>query len=65
MSMTILLDPVGWGKQGAQMVADFLLKKKEPSAFVEPFTPEVVTQANAYSKIPEPLREKLGVKPRS
>lgn len=65
MSMTILLDPVGWGKQGAQMVADYLTKKQEPSAFVEPFTPEVVTQANAYSKIPEPLREKLGVKPRS
>jgi ABC-type sugar transport system substrate-binding protein len=65
MSMTILLDPVGWGKQGAQMVADYLLKKQEPNAFVEPFTPEVITQANAYSKIPEPLREKLGVKPRS
>jgi ribose transport system substrate-binding protein len=65
MSMTILLDPVGWGKQAAQMVADFLTKKQEPSAFVEPFTPEVVTQANAYDKIPPPLREKLGVKPRS
>jgi ABC-type sugar transport system substrate-binding protein len=65
MSMTILLDPVGWGKQAAQMVADYLTKKQEPSAFVEPFTPEVVTQANAYDKIPGPLREKLGVKPRS
>jgi ABC-type sugar transport system substrate-binding protein len=66
MSMTILLDPVGWGKQTAQMVADYLIKKQEPSgAFVEPFTPEVVSQANAYDKIPPPLREKLGVKPRS
>ena len=65
MSMTILLDPFGWGKQAAQMVADYLTKKQEPSAFVEPFTPEVVTQANAYDKIPVPLREKLGVKPRS
>jgi ABC-type sugar transport system substrate-binding protein len=65
MSMTILLDPVGWGKQAAQMVADYLLKKQEPSAFIEPFTPEVVSQANAYDKIPPPLREKLGVKPRS
>ena len=65
LSMTILLDPVGWGKQAAQMVADYLTKKQEPSAFVEPFTPEVVTQANAYDKIPAPLREKLGVKPRS
>lgn len=65
LSMTILLDPVGWGKQGAQMVADFLTKKKEPDAFVEPFTPEVVNQANAYEKIPAPLRDKLGVKPRS
>jgi ABC-type sugar transport system substrate-binding protein len=65
LSMTILLDPVGWGKQAALMVADYLTKKQEPSAFVEPFTPEVVTQANAYDKIPVPLREKLGVKPRS
>ena len=65
LSMTILLDPFGWGKQTAQMVADYLLKKQEPSAFVEPFTPEVVTQANAYDKIPVPLREKLGVKPKS
>ncbi len=65
MSMTILLDPVGWGKQAAQMVTDYLSKKQEPSAFVEPFTPEVVEQANAYDKIPPPLREKLGVKPRS
>jgi ribose transport system substrate-binding protein len=63
MSMTILLDPVGWGKQAAQMVADYLLKKQEPSASVEPFTPEVVSQANAYDKIPPALREKLGVKP--
>jgi ribose transport system substrate-binding protein len=52
MSMTILLDPVGWGKQAAQMVADYLLKKQEPSAFMEPFTPEVVSQTNAYDKIP-------------
>lgn len=65
MSMTILLDPVGWGKQGAQMVTDYLVKKQDPAAFVEPFTPEVVTQANAFDKIPPPLREKLGVKPRS
>jgi ABC-type sugar transport system substrate-binding protein len=65
MSMTILLDPVGWGRQGAQMVADYLIKKQEPSAFVEPFTPEVVSQANAYDKIPPPLRDKLGIKPRS
>lgn len=65
MSMTILLDPVGWGRQGAQMVADYLVKKQEPDAFVEPFTPEVVSQANAYDKIPPPLRDKLGVKPRS
>ena len=66
MSMTILLDPIGWGKQTAQMVSDFLLKQKEPSGpLVEPFTPEVISQANAYDKIPPPLREKLGVKPRS
>jgi ribose transport system substrate-binding protein len=65
LSMTILLDPVGWGKQSALMVTDYLTKKKEPDAFVEPFTPEVVTQANAYDKIPPPLREKFGVKPRS
>jgi ABC-type sugar transport system substrate-binding protein len=65
LSMTILLDPVGWGKQAALMVSDFLANKKQPDAFVEPFTPEVVTQANAYDKIPPPLREKLGVKPRS
>jgi ribose transport system substrate-binding protein len=65
MSMTILLDPVGWGRQSAQMVADFLQKGKQPGEFVEPFTPEVVTQANAYDKIPPPLRERLGVKPRS
>jgi len=65
LSMTILLDPVGWGKSAAQMVSDFLVKKQDPTAFVEPFTPEVVTQLNAYEKIPVPLREKLGVKPRS
>ena len=65
MSMTILLDPIGWGKQAAQMVSDYLLKKKEPTELVEPFTPEVISQANAYDKIPPPLREKLGVKPRS
>jgi ribose transport system substrate-binding protein len=66
LSMTILLDPVGWGKQSAQMIVDYLTKKQEPAgAFVEPFTPEVITQANAYEKIPVPLREKLGVKPRS
>jgi ABC-type sugar transport system substrate-binding protein len=65
LSMTILLDPVGWGKQGAQMVADYLIKKQEPTPFVEPFTPVVITQANAYDKIPPVLREKLGVKPRS
>ena len=65
LSMTIMLDPVGWGKAAAQMVADYLVKRKEPPALHEPFVPEVVTQKNAYEKIPEPLREKLGVKPRS
>lgn len=65
LSMTILLDPWGWGKSAAQMVADYLKTKKEPSELVEPFEPTVVTQKNAYEKIPEPLREKLGVKPRS
>lgn len=65
LSMTILLDPVGWGKSAAQMVADYLKAGKQPTELYEPFTPEVVSQANAYDKIPEPLREKLGVKPRS
>ena len=65
MSMTILLDPVGWGKSAAQMVADYLKAGKQPSELYEPFVPEVVSQTNAYEKIPEPLREKLGVKPRS
>ena len=65
LSMTILLDPVGWGKSAAQMVADYLKAGKQPSELYEPFVPEVVSQTNAYEKIPEPLREKLGVKPRS
>ncbi len=65
LSMTILLDPVGWGKSAAQMVSDYLKSGKQPSELFEPFVPEVISQANAYEKIPEPLREKLGVKPRS
>lgn len=65
LSMTILLDPMGWGKQGAQLVADYLTKKQEPSPFVEPFTPKVIGLNDAYDNIPPPLREKLGVKPRS
>ena len=65
LSMTILLDPVGWGKSAAQMVSDYLKTGKQPAELYEPFVPEVVSQANAYDKIPEPMREKLGVKPRS
>jgi ribose transport system substrate-binding protein len=39
LSMTILLDPVGWGKSAAQMVADYLKSGKQPSELYEPFTP--------------------------
>ncbi len=60
LSMTILLDPVGWGKSAAQMVADYLKASKQPSELYEPFVPEVVSQANAYEKIPEPLAREAG-----
>ena len=31
LSMTILLDPVGWGKSAAQMVSDYLKSGKQPA----------------------------------
>jgi ABC-type sugar transport system substrate-binding protein len=65
LSMTILLDPVGWGRSAAQMVSDYLKDGKQPAELFEPFTPMTISKDNAYDKIPEPLREKLGVKPRS
>jgi ribose transport system substrate-binding protein len=65
MSATILLDPIGWGKTSAQIVIDYLAKKQEPKAQFTPLVSELVTAKNAYDKIPPPLRERLGVKPKN
>ncbi|ROT43914.1 ABC transporter substrate-binding protein [Pusillimonas sp. NJUB218] len=61
LTATVLLDPVGWGKTAANVVADYLLEGKKPAKFT-PMDHKVVTQKEAYDNIPPPLREKLGVK---
>jgi|GEM_PF-566667 len=65
MSATILLDPIQWGRLSAQIVIDYLVNKKEPKSLFTPLVAELVTEKNAFEKIPPPLREKLGVKPKS
>ena len=61
MAVTVLLDPVGWGKTAAETVADFLQKGKQPEPFVT-FQFRLVGQPEAYDLIPAALRENLGVK---
>jgi ribose transport system substrate-binding protein len=65
MSATILLDPIQWGRLSAQIVIDYLVNKKEPKSRFTPLVAELVTEKDAFEKIPPPLREKLGVKPKS
>ncbi|MCL4746042.1 MAG: substrate-binding domain-containing protein [Burkholderiaceae bacterium] len=60
MAATVLFDPVAWGKKGAETIADFLQKGKQPEAFMT-FPYRMVGQADAYDLIPASLRERLGV----
>ncbi|MBI4588023.1 MAG: ABC transporter substrate-binding protein [Candidatus Rokubacteria bacterium] len=64
MAATVLLDPISWGRQGAEVVADFLQKRKAPESQDVILTSELITPDKAYDKIPPPLREKFGVKPK-
>jgi ribose transport system substrate-binding protein len=65
MAMTVLLNPVEWGRLGANSLADFLQHNKLPSKDFVALEPKLVTNANAYDLIPPPLRERLGVKPKT
>ena len=65
MSATILLDPINWGRMAAETVIDYLVNKQEPKAQFIPLVAELVTEKNAYDKIPPPLRKKFGVKPKN
>lgn len=65
MAMTVSLDPVSWGRQGATVVSDYLLDGKEPASQFIQLDPEAVTEANAYDLMPPPLREKFNLKPRT
>ena len=64
MAATILLDPINWGRMGADAVADFLIRKKMPASQNIMLTSELVTSANAYDKLPPFLRKKFGLKPK-
>lgn len=64
MAATVLLDPVSWGRQGAEVTADFIQKGISPKSQDVMLRSELVTPDNAYDKIPPPLREKLGVQPK-
>ena len=64
MAGTILLSPISWGRQGANVVADYLQKGKNPASQNVMLDSELVTQANAYEKFPPPLRKKFNIKPR-
>lgn len=64
MAATILLDPINWGRMGADTVADFLIKKKAPASQNVMLTSELVTSANAYDKLPPFLRKKFGLEPK-
>lgn len=61
MAATVLFDPVAWGKQAAEVVADYLQNGKEPDPAMT-FAYRMVTQPEAFDLIPAELREKLGVK---
>jgi ABC-type sugar transport system substrate-binding protein len=64
MTMTILLAPDILGKAAANAAADLVQKQIQPPPVVWlPFS--VVTEKEAYDLIPPPLRERLGVKPRT
>ncbi len=65
MAMSVALNPVEWGRLGANAVADFLQNKKLPANEFVALEPKLVTAANAYNMIPPPLRERLGVKPKN
>lgn len=64
MAATVLLDPVSWGRQGADVTADFVQKGISPASQNVMLKSELVTPDNAFDKIPPPLREKLGVQPK-
>ena len=60
MTATVLFDPVSWGKQSAEVVADYLQNGKQPDPLMT-FPYRMVTKSDAYDLIPPQLREKLGV----
>ncbi len=64
MAATVLLDPISWGRQGAEVAADFLQKGKAPPSQNIMLTSELITSANAYDKLPPFLRKKFGLKPK-
>lgn len=61
VTMTVLLDPVTWGRTAATVVADFLQKNQTPVRFM-PMQHQVVVQSQAFDLIPPPLRERFGVR---